>query len=145
MADEDLSYAHAAAILVLAEAGTPYSGYVGEVNAEELTYPYFCVWVPPGIRDTATLATVQSIEFRQTVQITIAGRDPQETAAAADRITEALVDHKPEVAGRRNSRLKQVPISVPIAAAPGDHDPSTGRQVYLAYLQVLVFSLPEPA
>lgn len=146
MGEEDLSYAHAVAVKVLAEAGTSYRGYIGEVNAEDpLEYPYFCVWVPPGNRSSSTLATRQSIEFRSVIQITISGRDVRETATAADRIAAAVVDHKPAVAGRRNVRCTQIPQSIPISAPPGDRDPATGRQVFETSLQVAIFSLPDPA
>lgn len=127
----DPSRAHGQAIHALAvQAGYPM--FFGKVTAADtdLEYPYGVVWPPPARRDLITMAG-RTATATTTTQISVVGRDPVEVAAALDRIDDQLVGVRPDIEGRRCSRIAsrspgQVPIRDDTTRTPD------GQPVYMA-------------
>ncbi len=126
------------------ETTTPYTVYIGEVDAEndEVEYPHLVCWPPPAVRPSITLAGYGG-EATTTTQITAAGRDVREVITALDRASAALHRRRPVIAGRRCSLITQVPAAEP-PQPERDPDVSTPeRPVFYSFIHVSLFSSPQ--
>lgn len=122
---------------------TGYPVYLGEVTAADadLEFPYLVVWMPPVARSATGLDAV-STQHDVTFQVSVAGRDEDETLAAADRAAAALVDQIPTVAGRLFNQIEQLLINQPPRPDPGGRAPATQRPVFMVPLMFATWSVP---